>query len=47
MKRNIPYGIAGYEELVRENAYFVDKTMYIEKLERVKNPEQDLSVRQI
>ncbi|MCP4105429.1 MAG: AAA family ATPase [Desulfobacteraceae bacterium] len=38
MKKTIPYGVANYEELVRDNAYFVDKTMYIEKLEQVKNP---------
>ncbi|MCP4344458.1 MAG: AAA family ATPase [Desulfobacterales bacterium] len=32
MKKHIPYGIANYEELVRKNAYFVDKTQYIENL---------------
>ncbi|QTA77976.1 AAA ATPase-like domain-containing protein [Desulfonema limicola] len=30
MKRPVPYGIADYEELVRDNCYFVDKTQYIE-----------------
>ncbi len=38
MKRPIPYGSANYEEIVRENRYFVDKTHYIEKLEQIKNP---------
>lgn len=34
----IPYGVANYAEIVRDNHYFVDKTPYIAKLERVKNP---------
>jgi len=38
MKKRIPYGSANYEELVRDNSYFVDKTAYIEKLERIENP---------
>ncbi len=38
MKKAIFYGSANYEELVRENRYFVDKTIYIEKLEQIKNP---------
>ncbi len=38
MRRNIPYGIANYAELVRDNCYFVDKTRYIAELERVRNP---------
>ncbi|HIE00983.1 MAG TPA: AAA family ATPase [Thiotrichaceae bacterium] len=38
MKKQILYGSADYEEIVLENGYFVDKTHYIEKLERVKNP---------
>jgi hypothetical protein len=38
MKKQILYGTANYEEIVRENGYFVDKTHYIEKLETVKNP---------
>lgn len=38
MKKQIPYGVADYEELVRDNDYFVDKTMYIQKLEKIKNP---------
>ncbi len=38
MKKRIPYGTANYEELVRDNSYFVDKTAYIEKLEQISNP---------
>jgi len=38
MKKCVPYSVANYEELVRDNGYFVDKTVYIEKLERIKNP---------
>jgi hypothetical protein len=38
MKKRVPYGIANYEELVRDNSYFVDKTEYIGKLERIRNP---------
>lgn len=38
MQRQIPYGIANYAEMVREKAYFVDKTPYIAQLEGVKNP---------
>ncbi|ETW95131.1 MAG: ATPase AAA [Candidatus Entotheonella factor] len=38
MKKRVAYGVANYEELVRENGYFVDKTPYIEKLEATPNP---------
>ena len=38
MKRRVVYGEANYEELVRKNGYFVDKTRYIETLETVENP---------
>jgi hypothetical protein len=38
MKKQIPYGVASYEEMVEEHGYFVDKTHYIEKLETIKNP---------
>ena len=38
MKKRILYAEADYKTLVRENGYFVDKTCYIEKLEKVKNP---------
>ncbi len=30
--------MANYEEIVNDNGYFIDKTHYIAKLERVKNP---------
>ena len=38
MKKRILYGSANYEEIIRDNRYFVDKTAYIQKLETVKNP---------
>ncbi len=38
MKKRVLYAVANYEELVRDNGYFVDKTRYIELLEPVKNP---------
>ena len=31
--KKIPYGISDYEELITKNCYYVDKTMYLEKLE--------------
>ncbi|HOJ12487.1 MAG TPA: AAA family ATPase [Clostridiales bacterium] len=34
MKR-LPYGISNYKMLVEENLFYVDKTMYIEKLENL------------
>ena len=34
MKR-LPYGISDYENLIEEDYYYVDKTMYIEKLENL------------
>ena len=33
--KKLPYGISNYEELITENYYYVDKTMYIEKLESI------------
>ena len=33
--KKLPYGISNYEELVEDNYYYVDKTMYIEKLEKL------------
>jgi len=38
MKKRILYSVANYEDIVRKNGYFVDKTAYIEKLELVENP---------
>ncbi len=38
MKKQVLYGSANYEEIVQKNGYFVDKTAYIEKLERIENP---------
>ena len=31
----IPYGIVDYKNLVEKNCYYVDKTMYLEKLENI------------
>ena len=33
--KKLPYGISNYEELVKDNYYYVDKTKYIEKLENL------------
>ncbi len=38
MKKRILYAEANYAAMVRKNGYFVDKTEYIDKLERVNNP---------
>ena len=34
--KKIPYGISDYETLITDNCYYVDKTMYLEKLENNK-----------
>ena len=33
--RKLPKGISNYERLIKENYIYVDKTMYIEKLENL------------
>ena len=33
--RKLPNGISNYEDIVRKNRIYVDKTMYIEKLENL------------
>jgi hypothetical protein len=38
MKRLVPYGIMNYAELIEKNAYFIDKTQYIARLEDIANP---------
>lgn len=38
MKKRVLYSEANYAALVRDHGYFVDKTAYIAKLERVRNP---------
>ncbi|MDM8560517.1 AAA family ATPase [Candidatus Parabeggiatoa sp. HSG14] len=38
MKKRVLYGTANYEDIVKKNGYFVDKTVYIEKLEDIENP---------
>jgi hypothetical protein len=37
-KKRILYGNANYKEIVHKNGYFVDKTYYIEALERIEDP---------
>ena len=37
-KRRIPYAVANYEEIVRDNYHFVDKTRFISELETYKIP---------
>jgi hypothetical protein len=38
MKRRIPYAVANYEEIVRDQYYFVDKTRFIHEIEQYKIP---------
>ena len=38
MKRRIPYAVANYEEIVRDQYYFVDKTRFIHEIEHYKIP---------
>ncbi|MEZ4864362.1 MAG: AAA family ATPase [Caldilineaceae bacterium] len=38
MQKRILYSEANYAALVRDHGYFVDKTSYIAKLERIRNP---------
>ena len=33
--KKLPYGISNYEEIIEDGYYYVDKTMYIEKLESI------------
>ena len=36
--KKLPYGISDYERIVENNYYYIDKTMYIEKLENLPEP---------
>lgn len=38
MQRLLPYGDSNFENIITQNSYYIDKTKYIEKLERVKWP---------
>ena len=38
MQKRIPYTISNFETIIKENYYFVDKTKYIEELEKIKTP---------
>ena len=33
MMKQIPYGITDFEAIIKDNFYYVDKTMFIEKIE--------------
>lgn len=35
--KRIPYGIASFEQVRNDNAYYVDKTMYLPMLEETGN----------
>ena len=34
MNLKMPYGISNYEKIVNDGYYYVDKTMYIEKIRK-------------
>lgn len=36
--KKLPYGISNYEKLIDDGYYYVDKTKYIEKIEKMTNP---------
>ena len=36
--KKLPYGISNYEKIIEENYEYVDKTQYIEKLEKLSEP---------
>lgn len=38
MERLIPYGDSNFENIIITNSYYIDKTKYIEKLEKIKWP---------
>lgn len=38
MKKKLPYGISSYKTVVEDNYIYVDKTMYLEKLENLQSP---------
>ena len=35
--KGIPYGVANFEQVRKENLYYVDKTMYLPLLEEASN----------
>jgi hypothetical protein len=39
VNRRIPYAVANYEKIVREDHCFVDKTRFIRELEKYEIPE--------
>ena len=38
MQRLIPYGMTNFETIIKENYYFIDKTKYIEEIEKLTTP---------
>ena len=36
--KKLPYGISDYERLIENDYYYIDKTMYIEKIENLAEP---------
>ena len=38
MKKLMPYGVSNFENVATQNYYYIDKTHYIEKLEKLKYP---------
>ena len=36
--KKLPYGISDYERIIEQDYYYVDKTMYIERLENLPQP---------
>lgn len=38
MKKKVPYAVANFEEIRRENYFFMDKTAFLEELENYKVP---------
>jgi hypothetical protein len=38
MKKRIPYALCNFEKIIRENYYFVDKTRFIQELEKLNYP---------
>ena len=38
MYLKMPYGISDYEKIITDGYYYVDNTMYIEKLENIPAP---------
>lgn len=42
MKKRIPHGISNFERLISENYFYVDRTVFLQKMEEIPNPYQVL-----